>query len=253
MPPQSRELLNVGRPRRYMEIRGERECRDCGTRWSYYETGSVACPACGSVVSVGLGGRRRHTDAPVDLDLSAHRRTADAEGVVAALGDLGPELTAYRSRRGFLDAGDLLPLDDTYLAVAELRHVADVADRRGNVDDDEAIYLLSLLAGADRGERPAPDEVPASMAPARALAYADAILDYRSEVVTYLRDVDNDGPARRTLGRVADRAKRIRAIDGDVPVEEAESLVDATRAVADALAGDEESLARANGRLDALD
>lgn len=252
MPPQSRGLLNVRPASPRMEIRGERECRDCGARWSYYDTGSVACPACGSVVSVGIDDRRRHTDAPVDLDLSAHRRTADEAGVVAALGDVGPDLTAYRSRRGFLNAGDLLPLDDTYLAVTELRHAADVADRRGRVTEDEEIYLLSLLTGADRGKRPVSDGVPASMSRARALAYADAILDYRGEVVTYLRDVDDDGPARRTLGRVADRAKRIRAIDGDVPLAEAETLVEATRAVADALDGDEGALARANERLDAL-
>jgi DNA-directed RNA polymerase subunit RPC12/RpoP len=31
-----------------MKIRGERECTDCGTRWSYYDTASVECPQCGS-------------------------------------------------------------------------------------------------------------------------------------------------------------------------------------------------------------
>jgi len=235
-----------------MEIRGERECQDCGTRWRYYDTGSVACPACGSLVSVGVDDRRRHTDSPVDLDLSARRRTADAEGVLAAAATVDADLSAYLSRRGFHDAGDLLPLDDTYLAVAELRHAADAVDRRGSVADDEEIYLLALLSGADRGERPAPCEVPASMASARALAYADAVLDYRSEVVTYLRDTGEEGPARRTLGRVADRAKRVRALDGDVPVDEAEALVEAARAVFDALTGDETALARANDRLDAL-
>lgn len=235
-----------------MKIRGERECRDCGAEWSYYDTGSVACPACGSLVSVGVDDRRRHTDSPVDLDLSAQRRTADAEGVLAAAAAVDADLTAYLSRRGFHNAGDLLPLDDTYLAVAELRHAADAVDRRGSVADDEEIYLLALLSGADRGERPPPDEVPVSMASARALAYADAVLDYRSEVVTYLRDTGEEGPPRRTLGRVADRAKRVRALDGDVPVAEAEALVEAARAVFDALRGDETALARANDRLDAL-
>jgi hypothetical protein len=236
-----------------MEIRGERECRDCGSRWSYYDTGSVACPACGSVVSVGVDDRQRHTDAPVDLDLSTHRRTAAESGVVAAAGAVGPDLTAYRSRRGFLNGGDLRPLDDTYLAAVELRGAADVVERRGSVTDDEEIYLLALLTGADRGERPGPDEVPSSLASARALAYADAVLDYRGEVVTYLRDVDEDGPVRRTLGRVADRAKRVRAIDGDVPVAEAETLVAATRDVTAAIDGDDGALARATERLDALD
>jgi hypothetical protein len=95
--------------------------------------------------------------------------------------------------------------------------------------------------------------VPASLADGRALAYADAILDYRNEVITHLRDIEDDGPARRTLGRVADRAKRVRAIDGGVPVAEAETLVAATRDVTAALDGDDVALARANERLDALD
>jgi uncharacterized Zn finger protein (UPF0148 family) len=236
-----------------MEIRGERECQDCGTRWSYYDTGSVACPGCGSLVSVGVDDRRRHTDAPADLDLSAHRRTANEDGVVAAAAAVGPDLTSYRSHRGFLNGGELLPLDDTYLAVAELRYVADIVDRRGSVTEDEEIYLLALLTGADHGERPAAGSVPASLADGRALAYADAILDYRNEVITHLRDIEDDGPARRTLGRVADRAKRVRAIDGGVPVAEAETLVAATRDVTAALDGDDVALARANERLDALD
>ena len=91
------------------------------------------------------------------------------------------------------------------------------------------------------------------MAPARALAYADAILDYRGEVVTYLRDTGEDAAARGTLGRVADRAKRIRAIDGAVPIQEVETLVTATRAVFAALTeGDKAAVSRANDRLDAL-
>jgi len=235
-----------------MEIRGERECRDCGTRWRYYDTGRVACPSCGSLVSVGVDERTRHTDAPVDLDLSAARLTAEESGVVAAAGEVDDDLRDYLSRRGFVDAGDLLPLDDTYLAAAELRHVADVVDRRGSVDEAEELYLLSLLTGADGGERPAPDAVPASLAAPRNAAYAAAVLDYRSEVVTHTRGEDA-APARRTLGRVADRAKRVRALDGDVDAAETETLVAATRAVHDALRGDETALARADERLDALD
>jgi predicted RNA-binding Zn-ribbon protein involved in translation (DUF1610 family) len=235
-----------------VEIRGERECRSCGRRWSYYDTGSVACPACGSLVSVGVDDRRRHTDAPVDLDLSPHRRTADEEGVLAALRAVPEDLRAYLARRGFVHAGDLRPLDDTYLAAAELRDAADALDRRGSLDDGETVYALALLRGADTGDRPAPDDVPGSLVPARALAYADAVLTYRSEAVGLLRGDDAAAPVRRVLGRVAERAKRVRALDGDVPVAEAEALVAAAR---DARAGldDEAALARADDRLDALD
>ena len=226
-----------------MEIRGERECRNCGTRWRYYDTGSVACPSCGSPVSVGVDERTRHTDTPVELDLSAARRTAEGSGVVAAADDVDAEVREFLSRRGFVGAGDLLPLDDTYLAAAELRHVADVVDRRGRVDGDEELYLLSLFTGVDGGERPGLDVVPASLTAPRNAAYAAAILDYRSEV----------DPARRTLGRVVERAKRVRALGGDVDATETETLVAATRAVRDALRGDDAALARADERLDTLD
>lgn len=235
-----------------MEIRGERECRSCGRRWSYYDTGSVACPVCGSLVSVGVDDRRRHTDAPVELDLSAHRRTADQTGVLAALRSVPDDLRSYLARRGFVDAGTLRPLDDTYLAAAELREAADALDRRGALDDDQTIHALALLRGADAGDRPAPEDVPASLVSARALAYADAVLTYRGEALPVLRGDDDAAPVRRVLGRVADRAKRVRALGGDVSAAEAEALVAATR---DAHAGldDDAALARADERLDALD
>lgn len=238
-----------------MEIRGERECRDCGTRWRYYDTGSVACPSCGSLVSVGVDERTRHTDAPAELDLSAHRRTADESGPLVAAAAVGPDLRAYRSRRGFVDGGDLLVLDDTYLAAGELREVADAVDRRDHLTDEEEIYLLSLLAGADEGDRLGPGAVPETLAGPRALADADAVLDYRTEVVAYLRGESRDAAAaRQTLGRVADRAKRVRALSGAVPAEETTALVAATRDVWAALAGDgdDDPLARAARRLDAL-
>ena len=132
-----------------MEIRGERECRDCGSRWRYYDTGSVACPDCGSLVSVGVDDRQRHTDAPVDLDLSPQRRTADEEGVLAAVATVGSDLSAYLSRRGFRNAGDLLSLDDTYLAAAELRQVAEEVD--GDIaqkGDDQIIVAPTGVAVA---------------------------------------------------------------------------------------------------------
>jgi len=58
-----------------MEIRGERECTDCGERWSYYETGDVACPACGSMQSVGVDEERAlHTTTAGEFDLTEARR-----------------------------------------------------------------------------------------------------------------------------------------------------------------------------------
>ncbi len=55
----------------------ERECTECGTRWSYYETGSIGCPACGSLHSVGLDERTEHTDLRVEFDLTPVRADID--------------------------------------------------------------------------------------------------------------------------------------------------------------------------------
>ena len=237
-----------------MEIRGERECQSCGRRWSYYDTGAVACPDCGSLESVGVDERTRHTATPVSLDLSPHRRTADESGLADAVDELKTDCREYVRRRGFVDAGALLDLDDGYLAANELVQAADLHDRAREPTDEEAYYLLDLLRGADAGERPPPGRVPGRMAPGRGLAYADAILAYRSEVVDWLGDRDEpDGPARRALGRIVERAKRVRALGGDVEPDEAEALVRATREVVAALRdGDEAALARAEDRLDEL-
>ncbi|MFB6157085.1 MAG: hypothetical protein ABEJ34_04515 [Haloferacaceae archaeon] len=235
-----------------MEIRGERECTECGTRWSYYETGDVACPSCGSLLSVGVDERARHTATPVDLDLSPHRRAVDEGSVADAADELKSDLREYRRRRGFIDAGDLRDLEDTYLAASELLHAVDAYARLRDPDDAERLYVLDLLRGADAGERPAPEAVPESLRGARGLGYAEAILSYRGEVVDWLDE--GSGPGRRALGRVVERAKRARALQGDVPPAEVEALVRATREVVAYLRdGDEAALAAAEDRLDRLD
>ncbi|MFB6303552.1 MAG: hypothetical protein ABEH47_00175 [Haloferacaceae archaeon] len=235
-----------------MEIRGERECTECGTRWSYYETGDVACPSCGSLLSVGVDERTRHTATPVELDLSPHRMAIDEGSVADAAADLKSDLREYRRRRGFIDAGDLRDLDDTFLAASELLHAVDAYARLRDPSEAERLYVLDLLRGADAGERPAPESVPESLREARGLGYAEAILDYRGEVVDWLGE--GTGPGRRALGRVVERAKRVRALQGDVPPGNVETLVRATREVVDYLRdGDEGALTRAVDRLDRLD
>jgi hypothetical protein len=234
-----------------MKVRGQRECRDCEHRWSYYETGSVDCPACGSLRSVGIDERTRHTDTPVSLDLSPYRRTVDADGIEAAAADLKRELRSYRNRRGFIRGGELRPFDGTFLAATELLHAVDVLARAadGEITDDEEFYLLDLLRGTDVGERPPVESVPESMRAARGLAVAEAVDDYRREVLTWLDD-NPDPEARRTLGTVAELVKRTRALGGDVPLADSEALVRATRDVSTALRdGDETALATANERL----
>ncbi|MFB6081031.1 MAG: hypothetical protein ABEJ81_08545 [Haloferacaceae archaeon] len=235
-----------------MEVRGERECAECGCRWSYYDTGSVSCPDCGSLRSRGVGERAEHTATPADLDLSTHRTAVDEGSLADAADDLKTDLRRYVRRRGFIDGGDLRDLDDTYLAAAELLQVADAYARTRDPDESARLYALSLLGGADDGERPAPEDVPDSLRAARGLACAEAILTYRGEVVDWLDG--RTGPGRRTLGRIAERAKRVRALQGDVPPVEVEALVRATREVVAYLRdGDETALATARDRLDRLE
>ncbi|WP_435063802.1 DUF7117 family protein [Halobaculum sp. EA56] len=250
-----------------MEVRGERECTECGTRWSYFETGSVACPECGSLRSVGTGERRRHTDAPAELDLTSVLAALDEEPLSGLVEEVKEACRGYLRRRGFIRAGELAPLDDAYLAAAELKHAADVygriagpgggradatvggPDGDAGVTDDEEWYVTTLLRAADTGERPSAREVPPRMHEARGLAAAEAVLEYRTDVATYLDD-HPDREAARTLGAVRDRAKRVEALEGDVAPAEADALVDAAVELGRYLIADDlDALASARDRL----
>lgn len=233
-----------------MEIPGERKCNRCGARWSYYDTGSVNCPNCGSIDSVGVDEAKTHTDTPAELDLS-EAKTVAAERTVREAADLASTVAGeYVRRRGFIRAGDLVDLDDEMLVAHELRVVADRLARALASSDAEEFYFVSLLGAGSAGERPGPGDVPDSLADARGLAYATAVDDYRTEVVTWLDDDRVDGHALDVLELIADHVRRIRALDGAVPPEDAERLVQATREVADYLREDDEgALSRARERL----
>lgn len=234
-----------------MKVRGTRECKDCGHQWSYYDTGSVACPNCESLRSVGLDERTQHTAGAETLDLSPHRNTLgdDSIGIVDIASDLKSTLRAYLRQRGFIHGGELRPLDDTFLAAHELLQAIDVYARSRDPTDDERLYVLELVRGADSGDRPAVDDVPESMRAARGLAYAKAVSEYRRDVVTWLED--NPHPqARTTLGGVVDHVKRTESLRGDVPLQTAERIVQTVRDIGNYLVGDDETaLATAQDRL----
>ena len=174
-----------------MRIRGERECRDCGRRWSYFETGSVECPTCGSLHSVGTGDREAHTNAPVELELHEHQdRFSDPPATLPSEGvtELKRDLRAYIHKRGFVHAGELTKLDATYLVARELLEAVDVYDRLRRPTDEDHAYLLELLVGADSGDQPHSSEVPSAMRSARGMATALAVETYREELSTYLTE-----------------------------------------------------------------
>ncbi len=232
-----------------MKVRGQRECQACGHRWSYYETGSVACPACESLRSVGVDDRHLHTDTPATLDLSPYRTAWADDELAGRVDDCKADLREYVRKRGFVDGGVLQPLDDAVLAAHELLQVVDLYGRARDPTDGEERYLLALLRGADDGERPPPEDVPPAWTEARGLAYANAVADYRRDVVEWLDD-HPDREARRTLGTIHERVKRIQALHGDVSPTEAGSLVRATREVGEYLMeGAASSLVSARERL----
>ena len=245
-----------------MKVRGRRRCADCGNRWSYYETGSPACPDCGSLRSVGLEEERSlHTDAPAELDLSAARSMLDDRPLAEVASAAAETAREYVNARGFVRGGELLPLDDAVVLAAELRHVAGRLERALSVEEAEERHLVDLLAGAETGTRP--DDVPPSMRAARGLAAADVVAAYRRDVSAWLderRDGDGDGgpepdaAVQRLLSRLRDHERRVSALDGDVPPAEADALVAVARGIGDYLRdGDEDALAMADERLDALE
>lgn len=236
-----------------MKIRGERECRACGTRWSYYETGSVVCPDCGSIRSVGLDDPTEHTAGNARLDLTEIRALLDDQPLADVAEAAAECCREYVRKCGFVSGGELRPLDDTYLAAVELRLAGEEVARAMHVSDDEEYYFLELLRGADAGERPPADEVPESMRSARGLAYARAVDAYRSDLRRYLDD-NPDATVRSLLTTLRDHQKRIEALDGDVSPRTAGELVYVVRAVGRALAaGDETALAEAQQRLDGFE
>jgi uncharacterized Zn finger protein (UPF0148 family) len=210
-----------------MEIRGERECKECGTRWSYFETGSIACPDCGSLHSVGTGDRARHTDGHEDLELTDLLVKIDDVPLSELADEIEERCRSYLATRGFIRGGELRALDDAYLVAAELRQATDLFTRLRDPTDPERLYVVSLLRAADTGERPPAADVPKRMREARGLASADATLEYRSEINALFEDLDSEPLS--VSSSLRDRAKRVRALQGDVAPDEADALVMAAR------------------------
>ncbi len=236
-----------------MKVRGTRECKNCGTQWSYYETGSVACPNCESMQSVGLDeNRMQHTDSPATLELADVRDALDREPVREVATSAADEASEYRRKRGFISGGELLPLDDTYLAAGELRHAGELFSRSMRMTDDEEIYFFSLLRGADEGERPDARDLPESIYEIRGLADAESLKEYHRRDGRVGEGTRRGPGGENTLETLGEHVRRAQALEGGIDIDSAEALVSAARDLAryfneedlDALASSRDTLSR---------
>lgn len=247
-----------------MEIRGQRACKACETEWSYFETGSIACPNCGSLRSVGRDEERcLHTDASAALPLEEFRGRVAEEPVNAYADEFESALREYTRKRGFINGGDLRDLDETYLTARTLLHTVDLLARSREVTADEEIYLLTLYRTLADEQSPADsdgratEEVPDSLQEAWGSAATDAVGAYTSDLRTWL-DAHPDSEATQTLGRLREHVKRVEALQGAVDPETATALVETAQAIGRSLRTDDpeaatDALAAARDRLSQLE
>ena len=238
-----------------MEIRGERECKDCGCRWSYYDTGAVACPECESLRSVGVDeDRALHTTTAAAFDLTGARTAWDDAPEDEAVDVVKATCREFVRGNGFVHGGELVAFDGRRVAARELANAVDVLGRTRTFENEDAVefYVLELLRGADAGDRPPAADVPAAMHGARGLAVADILERYRRDVREYLETTDCEVvPAvKDVLTGLESHQKRVQALQGDVDPRDADALYEAARGLNDYLReGDESAVVEAAERL----
>lgn len=192
-----------------MEIRGERECLDCGETWSYFETREPECPECGSLRSRAVEDAEEDTAGAVETgDLLARFGGEFDE----SLEEAEERCREYTSRAGFVRGGELLPPEPVYVMACEVKHIAAEFVGAREPTDEEHTYVVALVEGVETGEPPSPDERPASLDAAHNRAVAETAEEYAKELSSYLRSVgETDG----RVEEARDLAKKTQATDGD--------------------------------------
>lgn len=191
-----------------MEIRGERECLDCGETWSYFETREPACPECGSLRSRAVEDADEDTTGAVETGDLLTRFGGEFD---AALGEAEDRCREYTSRTGFVRGGELYPPEPTYVMACEVKHIAAEFVGEREPTDEEREYVVALVEGVETGDPPSPDDRPESLDAAHNQAVAETVEEYAKELSGYLRGVgETDG----RVEEARDLAKRTQATDG---------------------------------------
>lgn len=240
-----------------MRVRGRRRCGECDHRWSYFQTGSVTCPACGSIQSISTDDEPTfHTDLPAELDLTAALSMLDDRSMADVAEAARSAAREYVRLRGFVAEGELLDLDGTVYAAAELGYAGEHLRRAVTIDKPTKGYFLSLLAGTGAGDRP--HSIPVDLRWVRGLAAVDVVGAYRRDLTEWLNEPGDDSSSpsrivRSVLDLLRSHEARIAALDGDVSPADADALVSAAGALGRYLRdGDQAALEYTEDRLSLL-
>ncbi|MFB6284080.1 MAG: hypothetical protein ABEK59_09145 [Halobacteria archaeon] len=191
-----------------MELRGERECLECGSTWSYFDSRQVCCPECGSIRSQSVSSPRMDSTSDVDI-VDSEVLTGIGENFDETLSELEERCRRYTSQTGFVEKGDLKPPTPRYVMACEIKHAATTRDAEG-LDEKSRRYVVDLVHGIRDGEPP--DKTPSGLQETHNLAIAETVRDYSTEVERYARKRGVETPGE--VERARSLAKRTLATEG---------------------------------------
>ncbi|MFB6253304.1 MAG: hypothetical protein ABEI06_01680 [Halobacteriaceae archaeon] len=207
-----------------MEIKGYRECRECGHQWSYYETGNVQCPECGSIKSTGLDERTLHTNNPVEIDITSIQSLVSNDEFRQAGQRAAKEARNYTIKRGFIHKGDLIRCDERIFSCHELRNLGNYINRTASITEETEYYFIETIQAVKNSGRPDQQAIPKNLRSIRGLAYARAAKDYLNDVTTWIEYADHELPSGGVLERTKENIKRVEALDGDISIGDSERI-----------------------------
>ena len=191
-----------------MEIRGERECLECGSTWSYFESREVCCPECGSIKSQSMSSPRMDNTTDIDL-VDSEVLGGLSDDLDSALSTLEERCREYTGKTGFVERGDLKPPSPRYVMACEVKQIAAIYDANQLTGDDRR-YFVDLVHGLRDGEPP--EKPSGELEYIHNTAIAETVRDYATEVERYARKRSVDVPGE--MERARSLAKRTLATEG---------------------------------------